>query len=244
MSILSDQQISAYIAGSNPLCTNVDADDFGHKDSQIQPASLDLTIGNIYIPGKTKKDVGSIACPAGRVALKEGETAVIETGECLALPPTIAAVGYPPASISLAGLLMTNPGHIDPGYNGNLTLTVINMGREIFELKQGEIILSVVFFNMSIRPSVSYNDLKVGRRVRFRSKLDKYLLQRLSHDFLNVEERAKSQAALSVLRAQWVLPMTSVLAAACLTWLGTYVQSSDETDRRITRIEEKINAIG
>jgi len=70
----------------------------------------------------------------------------------------LAGIAFPPASLSLKGLLTTNPGHIDPGYNGPLHLTVINMGRAPIALKAGERIMRVLFLVLTDkRPTTPYN---------------------------------------------------------------------------------------
>ncbi|HXH11371.1 MAG TPA: hypothetical protein VNP04_16615 [Alphaproteobacteria bacterium] len=44
------------------------------------------------------------------------------------LPGSIAVVGFPPSHVSFQGILMTNPGHVDPGYVGRMRFTVMKKG--------------------------------------------------------------------------------------------------------------------
>ena len=109
MTVLNDRSIAEAIErGAPPLATQIDPSDIGRKDSRIQPASLDLSIGEIRLPGSELDRSGSHAHPLHRHALKEGETAVVTTLEELEIPSDMSAIGIPPSSISLAGLLMTN----------------------------------------------------------------------------------------------------------------------------------------
>src|SRR5688572_5276125 len=118
-------------------------DDPDAPDSPVQPASIDLVIGNIYVPDTRADDLGGVATPRDDYCLGAGETAVVTTQEQLTMPTDVGAIGFPPSSVSENGILTTNPGHIDPGYRGVLSLTVINMGRRSYDLKRGARILTL-----------------------------------------------------------------------------------------------------
>jgi deoxycytidine triphosphate deaminase len=75
------------------------------KDSPVQPASLDLRIGKIYLPGVGADELGSTQKPLREWSLRTGHTAVVVTREILHLPSDLAAIGFPPASVSSRGLL-------------------------------------------------------------------------------------------------------------------------------------------
>src|SRR4051812_20621225 len=92
-------------------------DAFGQR-AQVQPSSIDLRIGQIYTPGSLVNESGGKNNPLADYLLPAGGTAIVPTIEHFDLPPSIAGFGFPPAHISMNGLLMTNPGHIDPGYKG------------------------------------------------------------------------------------------------------------------------------
>jgi hypothetical protein len=51
MSVLNDSAIQAAVSATPPIATEVDPTDTGKHSSKVQPASLDLTIGEIYVPG-------------------------------------------------------------------------------------------------------------------------------------------------------------------------------------------------
>src|SRR5262249_48507510 len=119
------------------------------KSSPIQPASVDLRIGDIFLPGKKEDEPGSKPKPLSEFTLKTGQTAVVTTKEKLNFPDNIAGIGFPPSSVSFSGLLMTNPGHIDPGYKGFMRFTVINMAKDDFILKRGDRIVRVLVFRLS-----------------------------------------------------------------------------------------------
>ncbi len=183
--------------------------------SAVQPASIDLQIGNISVPTedssqspiKTNKDY----------TLPPGQTAVVTTRERLKMPLGLAAIGFPPSRVSVQGILMTNPGHVDPGYDGPMHLTVINMGRHSFDLKIGEPIVTVLFFKLDA-------DVTAGYSTRNPDPLPDPNVNKLSRDFVNVEKRAKEIARNAILRAG----IWGAIGAAVLTiatqglpyWLG------------------------
>jgi dCTP deaminase len=163
--------------------------DYHGAHSKIQAASLDLTIGNIHVPGTEDDRPGGAFTPLTEYALSQGHTAVLRTRETLNLGPKLAGIAFPPATLSLKGLLMTNPGHIDPGYRGHLHLTVINMSRESFPLRRGDRICRVLLIPLNEKAEAPYNDRHPGVRP---SPITSELLGRLSVDFVDVEARAEN----------------------------------------------------
>lgn len=156
-------------------------------ESQVQPASIDLTMGNIYLPGVDRDELGGWATPRGEHSLLQGQTAVITTRETVKIPREFAAIGFPPTRLSNNGILMTNPGHVDPGYQGKLSFTVINMGRAPYELRKGDRVVTLVVFELTGVPDRDYamrNPALVGH-----SEVTAERLERLAPDMLNVDER-------------------------------------------------------
>jgi len=134
MRILKDDEI---IAARGAVEIHLDnfqwpADPYA-SDSPIQPSSLDLTIGEIFVPPERVEPGCLLRSEALEdYSLSQGQTALVYTQEVIKLAGKIGAFGFPPASVSSRGLLMTNPGHIDPGFEGKLSFTVINMARDRF----------------------------------------------------------------------------------------------------------------
>jgi deoxycytidine triphosphate deaminase len=244
MSILVDGQIRQRLGAASPLATNVSVEDFRKAWSKIQAASLDLTIGDIYIPGTEDDKPGGAYAPLREHALAQGHTAVIKTKEALDLGSDLAGIAFPPASISLKGLLTTNPGHIDPGYRGPLHLTVINMSRVPFSLKSGDRIIRVLFVPLSAQPEADY-----GARHRsgmLPSPITPELLGRLSVDFLDVEKRASRIADGAVTKAQYraALIATGIpVLVAFITLLGTIWTANLSTKSDIQKLNNRVTVI-
>ncbi|HEY6431907.1 MAG TPA: hypothetical protein VIZ17_07970 [Acetobacteraceae bacterium] len=211
MSVLVDHEINALLKQAPPLATNVSVDDFIGPKSPVQAASLDLTIGDIFLPGVGKDELGDITSPRTSYMLLEGQTAVVRTKEVLHMPHDLIAIGFPPASLSVRGLLMTSPGQVDPGYNGPLHLTVINMSKDPFRLPQGERIMRLIFMKLNAKPQATYD---VRHRGPYVSLITRELMAGLSPDFLGVERRASQISDAAVTKAQlWSAGIAALLAA-------------------------------
>jgi len=194
MSLLRDQDL---VAGMKvkppavPYATGVEipADPYA-ADSPIQGSSIDLRIGNIYLPGKKNKDLGGVENPKATHSLKTGHTVVVTTKEKLQLPDDIAGIGFPPSSVSFRGLLMTNPGHVDPGYEGVMRFTVINMGKEPYPLNRGDRIVRLLLFKLEAAAHAGWRT----RHPEGSRQPNEEEISRLSEDFVDVERRAKEIA--------------------------------------------------
>jgi deoxycytidine triphosphate deaminase len=220
MTVLVDHQIDQLLGATPPLATNVPHGDFRGPDSRIQAASLDLTIGDIFIPGADADKPGGLRSPHTRVSLREGRIAVIRTNETLAMPSNVVALGFPPASLSIRGVLMTNPGQIDPGYHGQLHLTVINMSKEPLALFRGQRLIRLIFAKLDGVPSA---DFQARHPQPLRSPITDELLQSLSIDFLNVEQRAKDMIEKTERKTQILSGLIAAVVGIAITALTKFV---------------------
>lgn len=175
---------------------------FQQYDSPIQACSLDLHVGQIYCPENANSHESKDSHCLG-----PGGTVVVTTQEELDMPRNIGAIAFMPSHISEEGILATNPGHIDPGYKGAIHLTLINMGREYYPLKKGEILVTLLFFELDEEVSIDYaqrhqkkqlaegktasddGEPEVDEKKRLHNALNK-----LAPDFMNFEERSKKIA--------------------------------------------------
>ena len=150
MSLLRDEEIITVVGLRPPAIPYIQGvvlpGDPYSKDSPVQASSIDLHIGNVYLPGEKEADLGGVQKPRQEYSLKTGETAIVTTLETLNLPSFVAGFGFPPSSVSFKGLLMTNPGHVDPGYAGVMRFTVINMGKDPYYLERGGRIVTLLLF--------------------------------------------------------------------------------------------------
>lgn len=219
----------------------------GLKDEQLKTAirgcAVDLHIGGVFRPGKVKDEPGSANKPHElAVVLKEGETAVIRTAESFKLDASHAAFVFPASSISIQGLLMTNPGHVDPGYVGPVHVTVINMGREPFPLQPGGRLLRCLIYRLDTPADSPW---KAVPGAPPSSPVTDELLQKLSPDFLSVNERtaqaAKREVDASVKRSTWLqygMPSLAAMIGVVVSSILNSCTSTARFDERIKSLED------
>lgn len=217
----------------------------------MQAASIDLTIGMIYVPETDADKPGGVCNPrTDAYDLEAGGTVIVRTAQRINLPSTIAAIGFPPARVSRNGILMTNPGHIDPGYEGFLTFTLINMGRKDRELKVGSPIATLLFFALNTEPAA---DWKARGNVPTDSPVKQITLDKLTRDFLNVENRARAIAEDAEKRVRRTAQIWTSIAGAIvllvpvitLIWNTWIVRDLDleALDDRVASIEQQIGEL-
>lgn len=98
------------------------------EDSQ-QPASYDLRAGRDHI-------------------LKKGECTLIHSMEKIGLPSNVAATLMCRSSFGRKGVLIGG-GYVDPGFRGNLTLCLVNMGPEDVPLPAGERCVQIIMHGVA-----------------------------------------------------------------------------------------------
>jgi hypothetical protein len=139
---------------------------------------------------------------------------------------------------------MTNPGHIDPGYEGSMHLTVINMGKEPFPLKTGELIVTVLLVELAAPPKA---DWQARNGPPGPDHAPKAALEKLSQDFVNVEERAQSIAKDAVDRAELVIKQAQVrytllgsIATAVLAFIAVALSGYFGVKPQVDHLKEDI----
>lgn len=206
------------------------------RASQVQPCSLDLRIGDIYIPGKKEGELGSHGMPSDFEVLPPGGTAVVITHEKCKLPSDIGAFGFPPNTVSAEGILMTNPGHVDPGFKGPLMFTVINMSERDYPLQRNKKIVTLLFFAVGpVKKDLGERGVdaeSTGASVR-------RLLDVLSSDFLGITKRirevTKSEEA-KTKRWAIIAPIAVGLIAIVGAYLGLLGSVHDEISELKARV--------
>ncbi len=205
MRLLRDEDLIASITAAPPAVPYADGVKLSNnrysKESPVQAASLDLHIGDIYLPGKKETEIGGTKNSKFDVELETGATAVVTTREILHLPANIAGIGFPPSRVSFKGLLVTNPGHVDPGYEGVMRFTVINMAKEPYHLRTGDRIVRLLLFEMD---KAAQSDWGV-RNPDGSQPPTQDDINLLSKDFVDVERRAETIARKHGLRVSTLI---------------------------------------
>ncbi len=117
----------------------------------VNPASVDLTMGESYIDLETDKE----HVLTSSLLLEPGQAILATTAEYIKLPPDLAASMYLKSSLALAGW-------VEPGFEGQLTME-LHSHRPI-ELTPGQRIVQLVLYSMQAEPIQIYNERYQGQR--------------------------------------------------------------------------------
>ena len=127
--VLTDKDIL-----KNKLIENIDIDN-------LQAASYDLTLPEEY-----------------RKLLKPHEVLTVHTKERINLPDNICAKTFGKSSFARLGISSGDlGGWVDPGFNGNLTLSIINHTDQFFNLAGKKTFCQIVFFKTTQSAEKIYN---------------------------------------------------------------------------------------
>ncbi|WP_019867906.1 dCTP deaminase [Methylovulum miyakonense] len=170
------------------------------KDSPFQQCSIDLHVGSIYVPELNFDDLGGMSQPrTDGYVLGTGGTVLIKTNEKITLPNNVGAICFSPSSTALKGVMITNMGHVDPGYSGYLHFTVINMGKGPYGIRANiDILCTIILFKLT-ENAVPYGSEYIKTLPANLGSLSisgsvYFSLPKLSKDFVNVEKRAQDAA--------------------------------------------------
>jgi len=125
---------------------------------QIQPCSYDFRVGTIFRDGQVINSTHAKA--RDQFLIQPGEIVSILTLEELKLPADIAGSAFAMNDQSSNGLLVLNPGHVDPGYDGPLTVKALNIRRVPMAISREMNIFTVVFERLSDAADPPYGKTK------------------------------------------------------------------------------------
>ena len=125
---------------------------------------------------------------------------------------------------------MTNPGHVDPGYEGVMRFTVINMGRDPYCLERGGRIVTLLLFRLSAAVHSNWQQ----RNPAGSSLPTHAAISRLSRDFVDVKNRAENIAEdIAKKRGmQWSAGIALILGLLQLTSSGRLFSRADVEDMK------------
>ncbi|MCM3675206.1 dCTP deaminase [Peribacillus simplex] len=124
--------------------------------SQLQPASIDLRIGNHFLTiDEYSIPLISLDKPAAykeiykdRIIIPPQAFVIGTTIEVIKLPNNMSAFVEGRSSIGRLGLFIQNAGWVDPGFEGHITLELYNANRVPIELKAGRRICQLVLASL------------------------------------------------------------------------------------------------
>lgn len=151
------------------------------KDN-FQSASYDLRIGTLYKDGK----ILSESHPNKKVynvSIKPGEIVTMLTLEDVKIPIDCCATVFPINRMSSKGFLILNPGHIDPGFHGPLSICAINLSSKTEVLDLGKSIFTLILKRLD--KTIEDED-DVYKSSFIRDKRKEYERNYLNNSFINL----------------------------------------------------------
>jgi dCTP deaminase len=123
------------------------------EENQIQPASIDLRLGNHFLKvDENRMEAISLDREMEYIEFKREEIIIpphsfllAVTREYIRLPHNITAFVEGRSSIGRIGLFIQNAGWVDPGFSGTITLELYNANRLPIRLTSGRRICQIVF---------------------------------------------------------------------------------------------------
>lgn len=131
----------------------------GVDESMINPASLNIRLGNSFLVPRSDQTImlgdevrytrHVVDVPGGWFTIKPGQFVLGTTLERLNLPDRISAFVQGRSSIGRIGLTIQNAGFVDPGFQGHITLELINDSPFNIALLPGYPVGQLVFLETS-----------------------------------------------------------------------------------------------
>jgi dUTPase len=125
----------------------------------VSGCSYDMTIGTLFW------DSEIISGSDKQIVIPPGGVVSILTAEDLDLPNDICATAFAINKMSSRGFLVLNPGHVDPGYKGPLSIKALNVRKVPMPLHSGDPIFTVIFQRLS-GPTFAYKSNIQSRQTR------------------------------------------------------------------------------
>lgn len=163
--ILSDKTIMQLLKNNQLMIDSAD-------EHQIQPASVDIRLGNTFsVIEDTSEGIINLeseikykTIQADKYLLLPGQFVLATTKEYFSLPDHITAFVEGRSSMGRLGLFIQNAGWVDPGFEGEITLELFNANRCAIELKAGVRIGQLVFAQLDQTALHPYRGKYQGQR--------------------------------------------------------------------------------
>ena len=155
--ILSDRTIRRMLGDRTLTITPL-------EDSQIQPASVDIRLGDSAGIIAMDREISYKTLKTERYLLLPGQFVLATTMEYFALPDDLTAFVEGRSSLGRMGLFIQNAGWVDPGFEGEITLELFNANRCAIELTAGRRVGQLVFAQMDAAAENPYRGKYQGQR--------------------------------------------------------------------------------
>ncbi len=149
------------------------------SESQIQPASIDLKLGNHFLKldenafstMSMTDEINYISFESNEIIIPSNSFLLATTKEYIKLPNNLTAFVEGRSSIGRMGLFIQNAGWVDPGFKGKITLELFNANRLPIKLLAGRRICQLVFAQLEEPAERSYNGKYQGQKEAVGSRI-------------------------------------------------------------------------
>ena len=163
--ILSDKTISRLLREESLVIKPL-------SDDQIQPASVDVRLGNTFsVVEDTPTGIITLnneikykTITTDKYLILPGQFVLATTMEYFELPDNLTAFVEGRSSLGRMGLFIQNAGWVDPGFKGEITLELYNANRCAIELKAGRRVGQLVFAEMDDHALNPYDGKYQGQK--------------------------------------------------------------------------------
>lgn len=134
-------------------------------EENIQPASLDISLGDKFLVEKHKNRVIDVSndnieylpVEVESYPLRPNGFVLGATKEFINVPDNLTVMLAGKSTLARMGLqIHITAGWVDPGYRGKLTLEIVNNSSNILQLHPGMLIGQLVFLEMKKKPDQVY----------------------------------------------------------------------------------------
>jgi len=150
MTVLSDKSIRARLATGSLVITPEPADE------QMQPASVDLRLGELMLINGLDWRMK----PKDWIA--PGEFIIGHTVESVTIPDDLLGFLHGKSSLARRGLMIHTAGLVDPGFTGQIVLELTNVSQHPVALKPGMSIGQLTFEELSTPAERPYGSAGLG----------------------------------------------------------------------------------
>ena len=124
------------------------------EESQVNAASYDVRVSDHWIcPTRDPEEFH-----APHIKLFPGEVVLASTMEQVKIPRTVACDLKLKSTLGRLWINHSLAGWCDPGFEGDITLELQNLGPEPFVLTAGRRIAQLIFITMESEPEVAYGE--------------------------------------------------------------------------------------
>ena len=134
------------------------------NSGHVQPASIDLTLGNSYLKVNENAidhitldtEISYIEFQTSEIVIPAHSFLLAVTKERIKLPNYLTAFVEGRSSVGRMGLFIQNAGWVDPGFEGRITLELYNASSLPIKLQAGKRICQLVFCQMDEKADNPY----------------------------------------------------------------------------------------